>query len=114
MTSDRDDFSTLDTTFLYGVKDMTTYKEGSSYVLSVDYYNQVVLLCTCVEDGIAYLLDERKHVHYKQNIKTQKLYVFNTQYQSWDTVKDTLKPLSESSYSNSGSALSSMNDFLGD
>lgn len=74
---------------------MTTYKEGSLYILSVDYYSNVTLQCTYIEDGIVYFIDNHRNVNYKKTLKTKKLYMFNDQYQTWDTIEDTIKPLAE-------------------
>jgi hypothetical protein len=75
--------------------DMTTYKEGSLYTLSVDYYHKITLHCTYIADGFVYFIDNNKDINYKKNLKTKKLYIFNTQYQSWDTLEDTIKPLAD-------------------
>lgn len=75
--------------------DMTTYKEGSLYKLSVDYYHNITLQCTYISDGFVYFIDNNKDINYKKNLKTKKLYMFNTQYQSWDTIEDSIKPLAE-------------------
>lgn len=74
---------------------MTTYKEGSLYILSVDYYSNVTLQCTYIEDGIVYFIDNHRNVNYKKALKTKKLYMFNNKYQTWDTIEDTIKPLAE-------------------
>lgn len=74
---------------------MTTYKEGSLYILSVDYYHNVTLHCTYIADGFVYFIDNNKNISYKKNIKTKKLYMFNSRYQSWDNVEDSIKPLAE-------------------
>lgn len=74
---------------------MTTYKEGSLYKLSVDYYHNITLQCTYISDGFVYFIDNNKDINYKKNLKTKKLYMFNTQYQSWDTIEDSIKPLAE-------------------
>ena len=69
---------------------MNTYKEGSLYSLPIDYYHNTTLHCTYISDGVAYFIDE-KEVNYKKNLSTKKLYRFNNQYQSWDTIEDNLK-----------------------
>lgn len=74
---------------------MTTYTEGSLYTLSVDYYNKVTLQCTYIYDGFVYFIDNHKDINYKKNIRTKKLYMFNTQYQSWDNIEDSIKPLAD-------------------
>lgn len=82
-------------TSLMEYMDMTTYKEGSLYILSVDYYHNVTLQCTYIADGFVYFIDNNKDTNYKKNLKTKKLYRFNSQYQSWDTIEDSIKPLAE-------------------
>jgi len=82
-------------TSLMEYMDMTTYTEGSLYTLSVDYYNKVTLQCTYIYDGFVYFIDNHKDINYKKNIRTKKLYMFNTQYQSWDTIEDSIKPLAD-------------------
>lgn len=74
---------------------MTTYKEGSLYKLSVDYYHNITLQCTYIADGFVYFIDNNKDINYKKNLNTKKLYMFNAQYQSWDTIEDSIKPLAE-------------------
>lgn len=74
---------------------MTIYKEGSLYKLSVDYYHNITLQCTYIADGFVYFIDNNKDINYKKNLKTKKLYMFNVQYQSWDTIEDSIKPLAE-------------------
>lgn len=93
-------------------KDMTTYKEGLQYTLSLDYYTNVTLLCTFVEDNFAYLFDTHKEINYKKNLKTQKLYVFNTRCQSWDTVEESIRPLSD--HDCHSTVFAAMSDFKGD
>jgi len=73
---------------------MNIYKEGSFYTLSVDYYHKITLRCTYSHDGFSYFIDNQE-INYKENIKTKKLYKFNSQYQSWDTIENTIKHLAE-------------------
>jgi hypothetical protein len=73
---------------------MSTYKEGSFYTLSVDYYHKITLQCTYNYDGFSYFIDN-KEINYKENSKTKKLYKFNSQYQTWDTIENTIKKLAE-------------------
>lgn len=73
---------------------MIAYKEGSLYTLSVDYYHKITLQCTYIHDGFAYFIDN-KEINYKENTKTKKLYQFNNQYQTWDTIENSLKSLAE-------------------
>jgi hypothetical protein len=75
--------------------DMTTYKEGSLYTLSVDYYHSVTLQCTYLTDDFVYFIENQKEINYKKNLRNKKLYMFNEKYQSWDTVEDSIKPLAD-------------------
>ena len=91
---------------------MATYTEGSRYTLSMDYYTVRSLNCTYIADGFAYFFDPQNKANYKKNLKTLKLYFFNAYYQSWDTIEDSLKLVSEIDYPLH--VFSAMNDFKGD
>lgn len=74
---------------------MTTYNEGSLYLLTVENKEKSTLQCTYIYDGFVYFIDNHNNQNYKQNMRTKKLYMFNTQYQSWDTIVYTLQPLAD-------------------
>lgn len=71
---------------------MTTYNEGSLYLLTVENKAKSTLQCTYIYDGFVYFIDNHNNQNYKKNMRTKKLYMFNTQYQSWDTIVYTLQP----------------------
>lgn len=93
--------------------EMHIYKEGNKYTLSTDYYNIIPLLCTFVDGTFAYLIDNNKNTNYKKHLKSNKLYLFNTQYQSWDTIDSNLNPVTEHDY-HINNRLSAMYEFKGD
>jgi len=72
--------------------------ENNTYTLQTDYYNSVKVVCTYVEDGVAYFHSKTTQdvwnvpteLSYKLVIKTQKLYQWNYAYISWDCVENTL------------------------
>ena len=72
--------------------------ENNTYTLQTDYYNSVKLVCTYVEDGVAYFHSKTTQdvwnipteLSYKLILKTQKLYQWNCAYRSWDSVENTL------------------------
>lgn len=67
--------------------------ENNMYTLQTDYYNSVKVVCTYVEDNTVYFqyTGSTSSFHdYKLNQKTQKLYVWNSKFSSWDSVENTL------------------------
>lgn len=72
--------------------------ENNTYTLQTDYYNSVKVVCTYVEDGIAYfnsqdtqyMHDGDARVYYKVVLKTGKLYKWCQDYVSWDSIENTL------------------------
>ena len=72
--------------------------DNNTYTLQTDYYNSVKVVCTYVEDGVAYfnsqdtqyMHDGDAKVYYKLVIKTNKLYKWCQDYVSWDSVENTL------------------------
>lgn len=72
--------------------------ENNTYTLQTDYYNSVKVVCTYVEDGVAYFHSKTTQdvwnvpteLSYKLILKTQKLYQWNCAYISWDSVENTL------------------------
>lgn len=64
--------------------------ENNMYTLQTDYYNSVKVVCTYVEDNTVYFqyTGSTSSFHdYKLNQKTQKLYVWNSKFSSWDSVE---------------------------
>lgn len=69
------------------------FSEGSYYKLQKDYYEHVKLECVWVEYSYVYFkYPEGVGVgaDYKLELKTNKLYKWNTQFIGWDTVENTL------------------------
>jgi|SRR5690606_5276561 len=72
--------------------------ENNTYTLQTDYYNSVKVVCTYVEDAVAYFHSKTTQdvwnvpteLSYKLVLKTQKLYQWNCAYMSWDSVENTL------------------------
>ena len=73
--------------------------ENNIYTLQTDYYNSVKVVCTYVEDNTVWFVYHQYDtlndgptlmVNYKLNRKTNKLYILNTEYQSWDRIENTL------------------------
>lgn len=67
--------------------------ENNTYTLQTDYYNSVKVVCTYVEDNTVYFqyTGSTSSFHdYKLNQKTQKLYVWNSKFSSWDSIENTL------------------------
>lgn len=67
--------------------------ENNTYTLQTDYHNSVKVVCTYVEDNTVYFqyTGSTSSFHdYKLNQKTQKLYVWNSKFSSWDSVENTL------------------------
>lgn len=67
--------------------------ENNMYTLQTDYYNSVKVVCTYIEDNTVYFqyTGSTSSFHdYKLNQKTQKLYVWNSKFSSWDSVENTL------------------------
>lgn len=67
--------------------------ENNIYTLQTDYYNSVKVVCTYVEDNTVYFqyTGSTSSFHdYKLSQKTQKLYVWNSKFSSWDSVENTL------------------------
>lgn len=73
-----------------------TYFEGTKYKLQADYYESIVLECVYVEDNTVWLLHKpplsfvNDFVDYKLDKKTDKLYVWNRAFSSWDSIENTL------------------------
>lgn len=92
------------------------YKEKEHYYLPTDYYSNIELVCTYITEGWAFFATlDYEHV-YKLKIQENKLYYFNSKYQTWDNVAEklteasggtTIPRLSYSDYWNE-------EDFLGD
>lgn len=72
------------------------FSEGSYYKLQKDYYEHIKLECVWVEYSYVYFkypgIVDPMHIgaDYKLELKTNKLYKWNTQYIGWDTVENTL------------------------
>lgn len=92
---------------------MDIYKEGNRYSLFQNSYHSILLLCTYVEQGTAYFIDNHTKINYKKNLKNNKLYIFNQAYQTWDTVKEPALRL-HSENSNHSPHVLSFNKFYGD
>lgn len=75
--------------------DVIKPKEGDTYTLEVSYWNKTTLKCTFVSDNHAFFKAMYCENSYKLNLKTNKLYVWNSMYSSWDNVQEKLKPLYE-------------------
>lgn len=66
---------------------------NNKYTLQTDYYNSVKVVCTYVEDGMAYFISKGVASltdNYKLHLKTNKLYKFHSVYMSWDSIENTL------------------------
>lgn len=71
--------------------------ENNIYTLQTDYYNSVKVVCTYVEDNTVWLVQYANPMsavidsqHYKLDRKTNKLYMLNSKFSSWDSVENTL------------------------
>lgn len=67
--------------------------ENNTYTLQTDYYNSVKVVCTYIEDNTVYFqyTGSISSFHdYKLNQKTQKLYLWNSKFSSWDSIENTL------------------------
>ena len=70
--------------------------ENNTYTLQTDYYNSVKVVCTYVEDNTVWFRSFYPvhqvigDDHYKLNRKTNKLYMLNSKFSSWDSVENTL------------------------
>lgn len=76
--------------------------ENNTYTLQTDKgltpYNSVKVVCTYVEDGVAYfnsqdtqyMHDGDERLYYKVVLKTNKLYKWCQDYVSWDSIENTL------------------------
>lgn len=76
-----------------------TFLEGKTYKLQADYYESIKLQCTYVEGAIVWLQNVNSvslfaSSDYKLNQKTNKLYRWNSKFQTWDTVENTLSEVS--------------------
>ena len=75
-----------------------TYTENNKYKLEKDYYEYIILTCTYVEDNTIWFVssasglfsDMKDVTYYKLNRKTDKLYRFNNDFSTWDSVENTL------------------------
>lgn len=71
--------------------------ENNTYTLQADKglapYNSVKVVCNYVEGNTVYFqyTGSTSSFHdYKLNQKTQKLYVWNSKFSSWDSIENTL------------------------
>ena len=61
-------------------------KESDRFKLFHDHYNYSILEVTYVEGNIAWLVDSNRTCNYKYDIRKEKLFKFNKEYQTWDTL----------------------------
>lgn len=65
--------------------------ENNTYTLQTDYYNSVKLKCTWSTGTEVYFVGDSNGVaNYKLEKKSNKLYQWNLNYSSWDTIENTL------------------------
>lgn len=71
-----------------------TYTEGTKYKLQADHYESIILTCTWVTYTTAYFKlnsdDMSLGSDYRLDIKSKKLYKWNSKYMSWDLIENTL------------------------
>lgn len=61
-------------------------KESDRFKLYIDSYNYSILEVTYVEGNTAWLVDSNRTSNYKYDIRKEKLFKFNKEYQSWDNL----------------------------
>jgi hypothetical protein len=68
------------------------FKEGNLYKISHDYYNDIKLECSYVEDNTIWFVNFNEVPDlYRLDRKTKKLYQWTSKFQSWDRVENTLE-----------------------